>query len=57
MAYDRQECEQAAATGAGEATYWLLGGPTSLIGQQMTRQRHAAFSVCMEARGYRTAEP
>jgi hypothetical protein len=62
MGRDRADCEEVARTdptitalttkGGGQPAYWMLGGPKSVAGQQLTRQRHASFGACMESRGY-----
>ena len=57
MVRDREECERIATKGADGGSYFLVGGETSRIGQQLTRQRHASFNACMASRGYRTDEP
>jgi hypothetical protein len=63
MEQDRAECEDLAladpsqplgTTKGGRPTpYWEVGGPNTAAGRVMTRQRHAAFASCMEARGYK----
>jgi hypothetical protein len=62
MQQDRIECERVAlhdpsiaaggTKGGGSASYWMVGGPDTATGRLLTRQRHAAFGLCMEARGY-----
>ena len=62
MQQDRADCEQVALNdpsitaggtkGGGTASYWMVGGPDTATGRLLTRQRHAAFALCMESRGY-----